>query len=128
MSVRPIRLLVVDDHPAARSALVGLLRSEPDVSIVGQAADGKEALRQLVPSEPEVVLMDVRMPVLDGVATAQIIREEFPQVDVVGMSVGPEDADAIAMCRAGAVTCVPKGDLQRMLEAIRDCRGRRRAA
>jgi DNA-binding NarL/FixJ family response regulator len=54
MSMNPIRLLVVEDHPAAWTALVGLLGEEPDLTIVGQAANGKEALRQLVPTEPEV--------------------------------------------------------------------------
>jgi DNA-binding NarL/FixJ family response regulator len=128
MPMDSIRLMMVEDHPAARTALVGLLREEPDLTIVGQAANGKEALQQLLPTEPEVILMDVRMPVLDGVATTQIIHSEFPQVCVVGMSVGPDDPEATAMCQAGAVTCVPRGDAPGMLAAIRQCRDRRPAA
>jgi DNA-binding NarL/FixJ family response regulator len=128
MVTRPLRLLVVDDHPLARKALVSLLREEPDLAIIGQAGDGRDALQQVSQTDPDVVLLDVRMPDLDGVATAQILRSEFPHVAVVGMVVGPEDPDAPAMCRAGAVTCVPKGSVRDLLIAIRACRERRPAA
>ena len=128
MATEPLRLLVVDDHPVARKALVSLLREEPDLAIIGQAGDGREALLQVSRTDPDVVLLDVRMPELDGVATAQILRSEFPHVAVVGLVVGPADPDAPAMCRAGAVTCVPKGDVRALLVAIRACREQRPAA
>jgi len=128
MATEPIRLLVVDDHPGARKALVGLLREEPDLTVVGQAGDGRDALLLVSRTDPDVILLDVRMPDLDGVATAQALRSEFPHVAVVGLVVGPEDPDVPAMCRAGAVTCVPKGDVRGLLVAIRECRERWSAA
>ena len=128
MPTPPLRLLSVEDHPAARTALIGLLRREPDLLIVGHATDGKEALQQLVPPAPEVVLLDTRMPGLDGVATAQIIHSEFPEISIVGMSVGPDDPEATAMCKAGAVAFVAKGDIPGLLAAIRQHRERRAAA
>jgi DNA-binding NarL/FixJ family response regulator len=128
MALKPLRLLVVDDHPMARKALVSLLREEPDLTIVGQAGDGRDALLLVSRTDPDVVLLDVRMPDLDGVATAQVLRNEFSHIAVVGLVVGPEDPDVPAMCRAGASTCVPKGDVRGLLVAIRACRERRPAA
>jgi DNA-binding NarL/FixJ family response regulator len=124
MPRNPIRLLVVDDHPAARKAMIELLREDPDVAIVGQAADGQEALQQITQMKPEAVLLDVRMPILDGVATAQIIHHTFPSVHVIGLTVGPDDPVAVAMCRAGAEACVSKQDFPALLAAIRKCRPR----
>ena len=126
MASEPIRLLVVEDHGATRQALVRLLGDEPDLSVVGQAADGQGALKLIRATEPDVVLLDVRMPRFDGVVTAQILRYEFPHIIIVGMSAGPNDA--AAMCRIGVATCVPKGDLRALRAAIRQSRHRRPVA
>jgi DNA-binding NarL/FixJ family response regulator len=123
-----IRLLIVDDHAAARKALAQLLRDEPDLAIVGEASDGKEALQQMARTAPDVVLLDVRMPVLDGIATSQIIRTEFPQVRVIGMSVGPDPDQTAAMQGAGATACIDKADLEAIVAAIRHCLNHRQAA
>ncbi len=120
-----VQVLVVDDNSAARRALTTLLRHEPDIRVVGEAADGKQALDQIVTTQPDVVLLDVRMPILDGVATAQIIHREFPHIRVIGISVGPDDPAAEAMCRAGATTCVSKRNRPAILAAIRQCGPRR---
>ncbi len=124
----PLRVLVVDDHAAARTVVTRVLRKEPDLVVVGQASNGQEALEHIAKSEPDLVLLDVRMPVLDGVATAQIIRRDFPHVRVIGMSVGPHDPAAQAMGRAGAVAYVSKQDIPALLTAIRHGRPLRPAA
>jgi DNA-binding NarL/FixJ family response regulator len=89
-----------------------LLRQEPDCLVLGEAADGKLALQQIARTPPDVVLLDVRMPVLDGIASTRRIRAEFPQVCVVGMSIGPDAKDTAGIQEAGAASCVDKGDPQ----------------
>ncbi len=120
-----VQVLVVDDNFAARRALIRMLRHEPDIRVVAEAGDGKQALDQVVITKPDVVLLDVRMPILDGVATAQIIHREFPHIRVIGISVGSDDPAAEAMCRAGATTCVSKRNRPAVLAAIRQCGPRR---
>jgi DNA-binding NarL/FixJ family response regulator len=125
---RPIRLLIADDHLAPREGLRKLLGQDTGFLVVGEAADGKQALQQIARMHPEVVLIDIRMPVLDGIATTRIIRAEFPQVRVVGLSIGPNDNDVTAMRQAGATDCVDKGDWHAIAAAIRRCMEERLAA
>ncbi len=126
--LQPIRLLIVDDHPLARKALTDILCDDSSLAIVGQASSGSETLQQIARTEPDVVLLDVRMPGLDGVATCQNIQAEFPSVRVIGMSVGPDPQDAVSMQRAGAVCCVVKADPESIVAAIRACMNRQQAA
>jgi DNA-binding NarL/FixJ family response regulator len=96
-----LRLLVVDDHPVVRAGLVAMLGEEPDFEVVGQAADGAEAVTKVAALGPDVVLMDLRMPVLDGAeATARIRAGDGPPVLV--LTTYDTDADIVRAVEAGA--------------------------
>ena len=119
MSV-PIRVLVVDDHPVVRSGLVGMLDAEPDLEIVGEAGDGEEALVRVAALRPDVVLMDLRMPRLDGAgATARIVAEH-PASRVLVLTTYDTDADIVRAVEAGATGYLLKDTPRaQLLEAVR---------
>ena len=97
-----VRVLVVDDHPVVRAGLVGLLSGETDFVVVGEAGDGAEAATLAARLEPDVVLMDLRMPELDGAgATAQIVTAR-PATRVVVLTTFETDADILRAVEAGA--------------------------
>ncbi|MBN6034860.1 response regulator transcription factor [Amycolatopsis sp. 195334CR] len=97
-----IRILLVDDHPVVREGLRGMLDTEPDLTVVGEAGSGDEAVAQSRVKEPDVVLMDLRMPGLDGVgATRQILRAD-PSRRVVVLTTYETDADILRAVEAGA--------------------------
>jgi DNA-binding NarL/FixJ family response regulator len=97
-----IRVLVVDDHPVVRSGLVGMLAVEDDLDVVGEAADGEEAVLRVATLAPDVVLMDLRMPRLDGVgATARIVADH-PAAKVVVLTTYDTDTDILRAVEAGA--------------------------
>jgi DNA-binding NarL/FixJ family response regulator len=97
-----LRLLVVDDHPVVRAGLVAMLGEESDFEVVGQAADGAEAVARVAELAPDVVLMDLRMPVLDGAeATARIRADGGPPVLV--LTTYDTDADIVRAVEAGAM-------------------------
>ena len=87
----PIRLLLVDDQSLVREGLSSLLRAQADLEIVGQAANGREAIAIVRAQQPDVVLMDIRMPVMDGVAATRSLQAEFPQVKVLVLTTFDDD-------------------------------------
>lgn len=97
-----IRVLVVDDHPVVRSGLIGMLDLEDDLEIVGEAGDGEEAVARVAELAPDVVLMDLRMPRLDGAgATARIVASH-PSSRVLVLTTYDSDADIVRAVEAGA--------------------------
>ena len=100
---RPVRVLVVDDQTLFREALTTLLEVREEVEVVSAAADGAEALELVARLRPDVVLMDLRMPVLDGVATTQRLRVEHPDVRVLVLTTFDGDDEVFPALRAGAV-------------------------
>lgn len=97
-----IRLLVVDDHPVVRAGIVGLLGGEADLEVVGEAADGDAALARARALEPDVVLMDLRMPGTDGVTATGRVLGAVPTTRVVVLTTYETDADILRAVEAGA--------------------------
>jgi DNA-binding NarL/FixJ family response regulator len=119
MSAAPVRVLLVDDQSLFREALATLLDVRDEVEVVGEAADGDEALRQAAALGPDVVLMDLRMPVLDGIAATRRMRVALPQVRVIALTTFDDDEDVFAALRAGAVGYLLKDvSSSRLIEAI----------
>jgi signal transduction histidine kinase/CheY-like chemotaxis protein len=123
-----IRVLLVDDHAVVRAGLALQLRQQPDIEVVGEAADGAGALQMVAALRPDIVTMDIGMPGMGGLEAARRIHAAFPDTVVVGLSMFDDAHHAAAMREAGAVTHVSKGaSLESLLEAIRAGAGRTRA-
>ena len=103
-----IRVLLVYDHPNVRAALRSVLESYPNLTLVGEACDGEEAVRLVHDLSPSVVVMDINMPKLNGIAATIKIKTSYPQVVIVGLSVSVTDAHRRAMTAAGATTLISK--------------------
>jgi DNA-binding NarL/FixJ family response regulator len=98
----PVRVLVVDDHALFRHGLVSVLRTAADVEVVGEARDGIEAIERAATLEPDVVLMDVRMPTVNGIEAARRIRLAQPMVRVLMLTESEDEDDLFGALRAGA--------------------------
>ena len=103
-----IRVLLVDDHLMFRQGLRTLLQSYPDIDVVDEAGDGAEAVSKVSTVQPTVVVMDISMPRMDGVAATRILKSQHSQVAVVGLSVTGEGYQVDAMLKAGAVKVLTK--------------------
>ena len=99
----PIRILIVDDHAVVRQGLRMFLGLDPELEVVGEAGDGAEAVEQARRLGPNVVLMDLLMPRMDGVAATAAIRSEMPDVEVIALTSVLEDASVVGAVRAGAM-------------------------
>ncbi len=117
-----IRVLIADDHAVMRQGLSTALSQEPDIVIVGEAADGKMALEKARSLRPDVVLMDLGMPVMNGIEATQHIHAEMPKVRVIGLSMFEEKERANAMFESGAVAYLSKGcSVDALTSTIRRC-------
>ncbi len=113
------RVLLADDHRVMREGLVAMIRGQPDIEVVGEAANGREALELARRLVPDVVVMDVSMPGMDGIEATRRIKAEMPGVRIIGLSMFEEEEVAQAMRAAGAEAFVSKTDSSgRLLRAI----------
>ncbi len=117
---RGISVLLVDDHVLFRQALRHLLESEQDIRIVGEASDGSQ-VEQLVEEErPDVVVMDISMPAIDGITATQILRDKYPNLGIIVLTMFAEDSQVIRAIRAGADGYLLKNiESSRVVDAIR---------
>ena len=97
-----IRLLVVDDQTSVRDGLAVMLDLDPDIAVVGTAANGRDAIEAVEKFRPDVVLMDLNMPVMGGVAATGALRESWPELPVVVLTTFGDDESILAALRAGA--------------------------
>jgi DNA-binding NarL/FixJ family response regulator len=100
-SSRRIRVLCVDDHPLIRKGIASILANEPDMELVAEAADGSEAIRSYREHQPDVTLMDLRMPDVDGIAATRAIRSEFPDARIIALTSYDGDQDIYRALDAG---------------------------
>ena len=119
----PIKIIIVDDHSVVRQGLHMFLALEEDIEILGEASNGQEAVSLVQKLKPDVVIMDLLMPVMDGVTATQIIRREHPDTEVLALTSVLEDAQIVNAIRAGAI-----GYLLKDTQADELCRAIRAAA
>lgn len=125
---RVLRVLFVDDHQVMRRGLVGLISGKLDIQLVGEAANGWEAVEQARKLKPDVVVMDLSMRVMDGIEATRQLKAEFPDVQVICLSMFDNDLIARKMRQAGAETFVSKtASASDMLKAIDQIRHRQKA-
>jgi two-component system, NarL family, response regulator LiaR len=103
-----INVLIVDDHPATRAGLVFFLEAYPDLRLLGQAASGEEALALCEQMEPDVILMDMKLTGMDGVATTAAIKQRYPRVQVIAISSSLDKDLVERVMRAGAISYLLK--------------------
>lgn len=115
---RSIRVLMVDDHALLREGVATLIGAEPDMKLVAEAANGEEAVAQFREHHPDVTLMDLQMPGLDGVEAISRIRAEFPQARIIVLTTYAGDAQVIGTLKAGARAYLLKADVHRELPNI----------
>lgn len=112
--------MLADDHPVVRQGLGAMLRSVEGIAVAGEAADGREAVRAAVTLAPDVIVLDIHMPGLDGVAAAREIRKAAPAVGILMLTMLDDDESVRAAMAAGAAGYVLKGDpQQKIVRAIR---------
>jgi DNA-binding NarL/FixJ family response regulator len=117
---KTIRVLSADDHPMIREGIAGAVNGEPDLTLVGEATNGQEAIEVFRLYRPDVTLMDLQMPVMGGTEALQIIRNEFPSARIIVLTTYSGDAQAVRALRAGAQGYLLKNMLRKdLLDTIR---------
>ena len=114
-SPSPIRVLVVDDHPLIREGIAALIDTQPDVQLVAEASTGRQAIEEFRRHVPDVTLMDLQMPEMDGVEAIAAIREEFPKARIVVLTTYAGDVLAARALKAGAQAYLLKNDVRKDL-------------
>jgi DNA-binding NarL/FixJ family response regulator len=117
----PLRIVVADDQASVREGLVLLLDGLPDIEVVGAAADGEQAIRLVAEQHPDAILLDLHMPVLDGIGATRALRADHPEVAVVVLTTYADDTSVLAALQAGARSYLTKDadrtDIARALRA-----------
>jgi DNA-binding NarL/FixJ family response regulator len=117
---RPIRVMVVDDHDVVRRGLQVFLLAFDDLQLIAEAANGEDAVATCERMQPDVILMDIIMPGMDGIEATQIIRQRFPHINILALTSLKDDALAEKMLQAGAVAYILKNALiDELADAIR---------
>lgn len=118
--ISSIKILIVDDHPLIREGVSAVLSGQPDMSLVGEATTGREAIASFRRHLPDVTLMDLRMPDMNGIEAISVIRSEFPSARIVVLTTYAGDAQALGALKAGASGYLLKNMLRKeLLETIR---------
>lgn len=103
-----LRVLLVEDDAMVRQTLARMLAAYPEVQVIGQAGSGDEAVSCVEKHKPQVVIMDIRLPRMDGIAATRVIKWKFPQVQIIGLSEYGHGYNADAMLKAGAIAVYQK--------------------
>jgi DNA-binding NarL/FixJ family response regulator len=115
-----IRILVVDDHPVVREGVDALVRRQPDMRIVAQASNGREAIEQFRAHRPDVTLMDLQMPEMSGLDTLIVLRSESPEARIIVLTTYTGDSQVVRAIKAGASAYLLKNALHKeLLDTIR---------
>jgi two-component system NarL family response regulator len=118
----PLRILIADDHPVVREGLVALISHSPDMTIVAEASNGREAVEQFILHSPDIALIDLRMPVMDGVDAITAIRQQQPTARLIILTTFDDDENIFRGLRAGAKAFMlkdaPRNDLLECLRAV----------
>lgn len=112
-----IRVLLVDDHPLVRQCLMTILKQHSNIEVIGEASDGDEAIMRVEELKPAVVVMDINMQKMDGVTAARLIKQQYPQVAIVGLSADPKDYNVYAMQKAGVFEVFTKDNAYKNLHS-----------
>jgi two-component system, NarL family, response regulator len=119
-STSQIRILAVDDHPVVRQGIAGLVGVQPDMAVIGEASNGREAIQQFRMHHPDVTLMDLQMPEMNGIDALIAIRNEFPEARVVVLTTYAGDVQILRALKAGAQAYLLKNTLHKeLIETIR---------
>jgi two-component system, NarL family, response regulator NreC len=120
--MKKLRILLADDHPMLRQGLRTMLEAQPSMQVVGEAANGKEVLAQAVALRPDIVVMDLSMPELNGLQATEALQTQCPQVKVIALTAHDDASYLAEVCRAGAVGYVLKRaageELVKAIEAV----------
>ncbi|GFE81192.1 DNA-binding response regulator [Steroidobacter agaridevorans] len=126
-SVRPIRVLAIDDHPLLREGIAATLAGQPDMQLVAEAASARAGIEQFRLTRPDVTLMDLQMPDMNGIDAIRIIREEFPDARILVLTTFQGDAQITGALRAGACGFMLKDTMRKALrDSIRTAHAGRR--
>ena len=119
-SPKPIQVLVVDDHPLIREGIAALIHTQSDMTLVGEASTGRQAIEEFTRHRPDVTLMDLQMPDMDGVAAISAIRAEFPKARIIVLTTYAGDVLASRALKAGAQAYLLKNDVRKdLMDRIR---------
>ena len=119
-SSHPIRVLTVDDHPLLREGIAAVIEGQSDMQLAGEATNGREAIERYRVLLPDVTLMDLRMPDMNGIEAITVIRNEFPAARIIVLTTYTGDAQALGALKAGAAAYLLKSMLRKeLLDTIR---------
>jgi DNA-binding NarL/FixJ family response regulator len=127
-SANSIRILAVDDHPLFRSGIAALLATQPDMSLVAEASNGREAIERFRAHRPDITLMDLQMPEMNGLDAMIAIRDEFPEARIIVLTTYTGDVQVLRAMKTGARAYLLKNLLDKeLLETIRAVHGGKKA-